>query len=696
MKKILTLFLTCMLCFAMVACDKDKPVTPTPTPTPTPEPIVITVSISGAVEVKSGAEVAYTATVTGTTNTSVDWSIKEGNSSATIDQNGILKAKNVTEDKVITIVATSLADATAVAEQSVIIKGKVKPVLTQGMLDELKTDKISFDGYVRINLYEYGLFEKYYNSYQSSVATAMDGTNWYSSYQEVNSGAQVGLYYKKHNDMACQVGLNFYNEEIYEPMIDDNGRDISWEDSGLYNNFMELTIDDFTFNDDLDAWRWEYTGSDSKLNDRVVASANPYNFNPISFGLIIEDGEIMGIYSISEPDYSIQVGYKAIQELIVLVTLGDVVDVPTVNKFNRSPDHDALATAIENMQNLDSYDVDFHEITASPYFPDPTEAGFNETITNDICHFVPYSISYDKTTEEEIHTPDPASAYGYKKINNNLYNMYQKNQNGTYSGNRAYADDFSSARPTFAFAPEIFNYCEKDEEAGTLTYYVADVMSSVASTFYKGVGNDIGLYGIFATRGVVSETYSFTPYVVVKDGYIIEAAFYFNIGTLYGVIEIEYSNFNTATLPSDLNVEFETRNVPSSWSELTIQVSDESSSTAEDYTMNALEYFKEFYNNDDIESTMPFFGIPLGDTYGFGLTTIYIPIGTKDARRAVVLYYDVPLDMNYTITSSLKLVEDYLLSLGFVKNANGEFSKGDICVAPTDSSLDLMIYIWKK
>ena len=85
----------------------------------------------------------------------------------------------------------------------------------------------------------------------------------------------------------------------------------------------------------------------------------------------------------------------------------------------------------------------------------------------------------------------------------------------------------------------------------------------------------------------------------------------------------------------------------------------------------------------------------LGDTYGFGLTTIHSPTGTGIAKQSVVFYYDVPLDVDYTIDSSLNKVGEYLLSLGFTKNANDEYSKDGIYVAPVDSSLDLVIYVWK-
>ena len=92
---------------------------------------------------------------------------------------------------------------------------------------------------------------------------------------------------------------------------------------------------------------------------------------------------------------------------------------------------------------------------------------------------------------------------------------------------------------------------------------------------------------------------------------------------------------------------------------------------------------------------MPFFGVPLGDTYGFGLTTLHMPGGSSNAEKAILFYYDVPLGTDYTIDEPLNDIAKYLISLGFVKNKYNEFSKDDIVIAPTDSSLDLVIYVWK-
>ena len=500
------------------------------------------------------------------------------------------------------------------------------------------------------------------------------------------------MFFKNHDDVACQVGVSFMNDEEYYPMLDDYGNQVSWDDAGLYNSFVNLSVDDFQFNEDI--WRYEYVGSNKAIVDRIIASANPYDFKATNLSLIIEDGEILGIHSKASADYSIVAGYKAMQELFVTVNYGDIVNVPVISKYSHDDMHDELAIAIENMRNLDSYTLDFMENTVTLGYS-AMEIGFTETITATDCYFQPYEVSYD-LYGDMVKNYTQGSRYGYKKITDELYNAYYESGNG-YTASRAYESDFVHAKPTFAFAAEIFREYYIDESDGSITYFVDPIMSTVASTFYYGVGNDINLYGIFATSDVlVSFNEQFKPYVVVKDGYIIEAGFYFYVGSIYGIVQIFYSDFNSAVLPEDSNVNFETRYVPTSWSELTIEVSaDDSLSTEEDVTTNALEYLKSFYNDENIDNNLPFFGDVVGDSYGFGLTTMYLPSGGNILLPAVMLYYDVPLDLDYTIDSSIKAVEEFLVSNGFVQNLNGWFQKGDICVAPTDSSLDFVIYIWK-
>lgn len=649
-------------------------------------PADVKVAIVGSTEVKSGQSIKLTANVTGVEDASVTWEISKGSEYVSIEQDGTLTAVEVTGDKVIEVVAKSNAINECFGKKTITVVAK--PVLTDEMLEPLKNEKISFEGYLNISLYTISIFEKLDSTYTSNVKTMMDGTNWYAEYVNPETGLTKGLYYKKHNDLACQVGVNFMNEEEYFPMLDDYNKEVSWFDGGMYNVFPELSVSDFTF--DEETWRYVYTGNDNTLLKRMLASANPYDFDPTNLALIIEEDTIYGIYSLSAPDYTIAQGFKAIQELYVAVNYGDSVVVPTVNKYSHEEIHDDLAVAIENMHNLTSYTLDYHEMTASVYSSEIVESGFVEYITKDNCYFRPYDVKYDGYGKP-YNTFRDNETYGYKKINDNLYNTYFNEGNGTFSATRAYEKDFSNAKPTFAFAPEIYRTYYVDEVDGTTTYYVDDLMSGVATTYYYGVGNDIQLYGIFATRGYTSNTESFTPYVVVKDGYIVEACFYYNIGYMYGVIELKYSNFNNTTIDENINFDFETRNVPTSWSELTIQVL---SDTTEDVEVNAVDYLKELFNDENIAEKIPFFGEVLGDTYGLGLTTKYFPNGSQIAKDAVMFYYDVPLDIDYTIESSLDLVENYLISLGFIRVPEGYYVKDNIHVNPTDTNLDFMIYVW--
>ncbi len=649
----------------------------------------IKIGISGKTEVFSGGKLKLGAVVTGAEDASVTWAISEGGEFAEIDQNGLLTAKEVSSDKIIKVSATSNEDKTVKAEKTIIITSK--RVLTQDMLDVLSAkSEIAFEGYIDIDLYTIGMYERFYETHNMSVKTAMDGTNWYAEYDNTATGMTMALYFSNHNDIACQVSVSLRNSEEYTPMLDENDEEVSWVDSGLYNNFKGLKVSDFEFNSET--WRYEYKGADEGLLARMTASANPYDFVPTNLSLIIEDGEIIGFRSVSEPDMTIAQGYKAIQTLTVAVNYGETVEVPTISKFGHDEAHDKLTEAIANMHALESYSLDMNQTVYSVLNSGYTYEGFEETVTDGLCYFEPYTFYVDGS--DNVHKRPTGDVYGYKKIEENLYNTFSLNENKDgFVANRAYAADFGNAKPSFGFAAEIFTAYYEDPDDGTTTYFVDETMCPVASTFYNGVGNDIAMYGIFATM-YKSTDLSFTPYVVVKDGHIIQAAFYFYLGYLYGIIEINYDNFNTAELPA-ANVEFDVRQLPVSWSELTIQVSDfNAGGTSGDVETNALDYLKTFFGDEEIEGKMPFFGNALGDSYGFGLTTVHYN-GENQAKPSIMFYYDVPLDTNYSIDSSMKKVSEYLLSLGFTKNKHGEYSKDGIVVTAVDNDLDLMIYVWK-
>lgn len=657
---------------------QDKPVVE--------DPKDIVLGIEGNSHVNSNESVTLKANVSGTDNKEVTWEIVTGSEYVSIDENGVITASDVSDDKFIKVKCTSKANTEISATKLLVLRART--VLTQEMLDEIASLQVlSYVGYLNINVYTPGLTPKLVRTITYNIETAMDGENWFAKYED-SMGLNQQLHYKNHNGYANQIGLSLMNDELYSPMFDEADNKVSWADAGLYNNFGGLSVSDFTF--DEEEWRWKYKGHDADFMKKMVASSNPYDFDPRSFSLIIDHGEIVGFYALANDDYTIYSQHNSIQELFVGIAFGDTVNVPKITKYSTEDIHTELNEAITNMHALSSYKVTVRESIRNIYSSIYSTTGYYEYITADICHFEPFEYTINGR-QEEIILPVPNQSYGYKKINDNLYNSYFENRDGSFSVSRAYETEFTDARPSFGFAAEIFRSYYINEQDGSITYYVDELMNSVATTFYKGLGNEVALYGLFAT---MDTQLGYTPYVTVKDGYIVDSGFYFYLGSLWGTISMEYSDFNETEVPTGKNIEFETRTVPVSWSELTIIVND-SDTTTDDEEVNALDFLKEFYGNEEIEEYLPFFGNVLGDTFGFAMTSYY-RASDGITHRIVNMYYDVPLDLDYTINTSMNAVKDYLDSEGFKKNAAGEYENGNIVVLPVETDLDFFIYVWKK
>ena len=668
----------------------------------------ITIGINGSSDIKSGKQITLKANVTGGETNEVTWSVTKGDDYVSIDQNGVLTANDKAlneKDVIVEVTATSKEDPKVKASKLITVLSK--PQLTQEMLDAIgNEDYLQFDGYINISVYPIGS-KQVHQTYSTVIKTALDGDYWYAEYENNQALIKQNIFYKNHQGLACQVGINFMNQEEYHPSLDENGNGYTWEEYGLYNNFKGLKISDFSFNEEQ--WRWEYSGSDEKLDERMIASMNPYDFKANGFSLIIEDDEILGVYAKSSDDYTIVQQYVSIQELFVVINKGEEnVEVKKVPTYVYDEEvHGPLKEALEKLQNANNLTLKFLNTQASVMTSTPTESYYIEYITDTDCYFEPYDISYNGSLQP-VYTPSKSGTYGFHKFDDNMYNSYYEvfdtlGNHKEYQAARAFEADFKNAKPSFGFVPEIFTQYFIDEEDKTTTYYVDDIMSGVASTFYYGVGNDINLYGIYATRGYISTTESFTPYIVVNNetNEIKSACFYYYLGYIYGVIEVSYENVNQTVLPENVNIDFERREVPTSWDQLTIIVTTDKD--VDEKEENAAEYLLRFFEVADNEEAkeqffkdMPFFGKAIGDTYGFAMTQYHIDAATNTNHPSILFYYDVPLDINYSIESSIKKVEDYLISIGFVRNKHGEFNKGNIWVHPVDNNLDFQIHVWKQ
>lgn len=712
---------TIAVCATADGYKKSEPAEVTFTAQPVSEH---TVAIKAPDNVKSGRKIQLEAYVDGERTDKVEWTVTRGADVVSIDENGVLEAKEVTGDKLVTIVAAAKIDKSARAET--VLTVVAKPALTQDMLDAVAKNTVAFEGFVRLDVYEnrLGSKGKFNSTHTSQIRTAMNGNDWFAEYLNMSVGVSQRIFCRNVNGTATQVGVNLMNEEQNYTMKDDRGNALSWEDSGFYNSFVGLTVDDFRFNET--DWRYEYIvkGESDRTVQHMAAAANPYTLEAQTLELIIEDGEIMGIYSLAADDLNMAQGYITEPRLYAVIDAGENVKVPTIGKYKNYDEYAAdsdeyavlkkLHDAVDNARNAERYNIRITHVQQSNLTStlNVTE-GYEETVTPDKCYFREYDIlRQGSSTEERIYRD---TQYGYRKINDNLYNSYYgtKVKNGeeetvSFAASRAFTGDFRNAKPSFAFSEAIFTSYAIDETDGSTTYYVDDNMYSVATTFYKGIGNDIALYGIFATKGYVNNV-EFKPFVTVsKDGVIAGAGFFYDVSYMYGVMLIEYTDINdadNAVIAPEVSAKIDAiavRQLPASWEELNIVVTVDNN----DVYHKASEYIPEYFENNGTpisgtNAEVPFFGAEscLGDTYGFGMPTYYRPTGSgQSPKRAMLFYYDVPLDIDYTIQSSLDKIDAYLKSLGYIPNVYGEYRHADnnIVIVPVDSSLDLNIYVYTE
>jgi hypothetical protein len=125
MRHPIVLALCCAALFAFQGCGGSGSSTPPPQIFVTVSPSTATVSVGHAQQ--------FTATVTGTTNTGVAWSVASGSSNGTITAAGVYTAPaSVPNQATVTVTATSQADSTKFASATVTVQPSVQ-VLPSGV-----------------------------------------------------------------------------------------------------------------------------------------------------------------------------------------------------------------------------------------------------------------------------------------------------------------------------------------------------------------------------------------------------------------------------------------------------------------------------------------------------------------------------------------------------------------------------------
>lgn len=658
-----------------------------------------TVSILGAQNVASGATAQYNATVSGAvSDKTVTWSVTNGGEYASISNTGLLTAKEVTGDQIITIRATSNGNDTKYAEKTVTVRAYTE--LTQEMLDTLAHETtVEFLSTIDIDIYSIGSRPEYLGSTQLDSKTAMDGTHWYASYQTGDgTGLSYDMYVTKANDVANVVSVSLMNEEELVPMLDDDGNELNWEEAGMYNCFSGslenprgFQVSDFEF--DGETFAWTYKGNDKALMQRMISAAIPYEFTPKTISLIVEEGEVLGFTAVSENDTQVSPGDNATMTLSAVVNYGEKVTVPTIGKFKFDEEiHTPLKEALDNMHALESYTMIYRNLEQNALTGSSMDyTGYKETVTADACLYEDFTWEF-LTSADDIHYEYSGYKYGFKQVESGLYDQFVL-EGDHYAATRAFHGDVKDARPGLNFAAEIFTGYAKGEAGDDydMYYEVDSSMNIVATEFYRYVDVLDQLYGLYASVGNTGTRY-IRPSVTVNDGYITEIQFYYYMGYVSGVIEIEFSDFNSAAIEEDIT--FTKRDVPTSWDGILFNAYDD-----EEFQGQLFEPYAQSYLGTAEE--IPFFGDALGDCFAWAIDAFY---RSDDGRthKAVEMWYDVPADLDYTIESSINKVRDWLETQDYTKTATKEgtggiiyeYSNGKLGVAIKDSQGLLYIDVW--
>lgn len=661
--------------------------------------------------VKSEGELTLHARVVGLDSEEVTWSLRSGGEFVTLAGNKLTAKKIENKNQRAVVRATSNEDPSVYDEREIYVVARQK--LTQEMLDELKLDKVDYSGMLDIDYYTTDLVPVYDGSVQISLTTGMNKDEWYAAYQNSINGALSYIHFKNRDGYCNQVGISLMNKEEYFPVYDESRRLETWENAGLYNSFNAgiVSLSDFVFN--TETWRYDYKVTydedgmpvdPKQFMNRSISSANPHTFTPKNMSLIIDEGHIIGFYSESTDDPGVMNQRIARMRMTVGINIGENAVVREIDKFptveNEEFSHAALQAAIDKTAAATSFKLDFRKqermLAAGGL---TTFTGYEEYVTDDVCYFKPYEFTVKNSGEIDEVRYTRNGEYGYKKITDGLYNSFNRESSDKYVAARAFEGDFDNAKPSFAFAAEIFTSYAEDADGKYTTYFVDPSMMTVATTFYNGVGSDAQLYGLYASMpwyGYEITATNFPPMVIVDNdtGYIVEMMFYYNLYYMNGYIDIRLE-FDNVTLPDEMNgVTFETRQVPDKWSDVKIIESGEDDE--EDVEIAGDEFLRTFFDDPDAATTIPFFGNALGDNFGFGMKRTRNFSWDLRPIETVCLYYDVSVDLDYSIDSSIQKIERYIVENGYALSAHGIYKKDGYCVYIEDSDLDLFVYVWKE
>ena len=619
--KVLRVVLLLLVVFATlfaVACDKnDNGTTATPTTPPLKDPVTLSVELS-ATKIEAAGAVQATATVTGTDNTAVTWTVDKTDLVAISDNGVITVITAPNKDTLVKVTATSVADPTVSAFRSLIVKapqidGQVGD-LTSEMLRELGNASITVRGTLTDIYVDYNnSFNSTENAYDILVKMA-DGA-WMGSWSIAGSEDTVVTdNYRRGEDGKMDASGNFghammkvyvdlHNNVASAAVKDYMSIPTIWESQHLWNHIGSLNVNRFEYDPENDVYKYKADMNDEA--DLYLMTYLSYSLTPMlsdtldTLYLTVEDGKITKLSAQTEVllyGDNTEEDPDAMSYTVFEVTFSDIgtttVDDPVAYE---APDYaDKLTAALEKMAAATNYTystVDTQTYAAAGDSSDyelsvSGAAQRGRSYVDALLGFSYKNNSSSKGTVGEVGWVTADAVIRAKtgkytssmddKLYHTEYSGYKQNANGTYDefeykaangvfvGIRNLKGNILDKMPKFDMSANIFEYTSVRTVKGVNQYTFTLRDSSIT----REVAKQLAVYNVSSAEASASVP---TQIVVDANGNLISFKFPYSISGIYvGYCETTYTNVGTTVLDEDAFTGYIPRVIRTNWNQYTL------------------------------------------------------------------------------------------------------------------------------
>ncbi len=626
--RLTALLLAVIMVFTMLVACNEEPPAPAPvdpdtgsqTPTP-PASIVITMKAEPSVSTIAGEEtVKVVATVEGTDNKAVTFTTEPaGILNVTAD--GVVSIApdaNLTRNKKVTVIATSVEDGKVTAAKSFIVQAPVK----EGQVGELTSDMLQAIGNASISVT--GTVVDYYqdllqaaNSYEMSYDTfvkMVDGKwvgTWNATptpdnpdaaeravtefYRRDDVGAEVQDVNGEWGKAIEKIYIGKDNTMVASP-VKNNRTSVLWDSQHLWNHLGELDVNRFSQIEDTN--EYEYTLDPTDVDDLYFMTYISYFLTPMmtetmnKLIVTVENGAITKMVAETEKIYRVgsevtdtSQDAESLSYTIATFTFSDIGTTVVEDPVGyEAPEYaEKLSAALEALKNATNYTYSVVDVTTQAPSTDSGDyememsatASSGATMMETLSTGFPYTNykSASGTVGEIGFVVDGNIVIA--KTGQYSYSMDGKNYHTEYYG---YKDNGNNTYDEFYYDPDAQGFVGDKIWLGNVKDNLQPSFVLSANIFEFGSYDARnGLYTFYLREGAATADVAkvLSPYyyaknaassisesslklVVTEQGTVKQVVYSYNINDMYyGYFTIDYKNIGTTvfqTYGSEENV----------------------------------------------------------------------------------------------------------------------------------------------